>query len=221
MADYYPLLLRAVSRLEDNTGAARLELYERARTIAVAQLRAQAPKRSETEIMDELVALEMAILKVEREVPAPAHAPKPAPSPAAPPKAALPPAHASKAAPTPAHPSKAAPPQAAAAINRGNAPAERATAEMAALPESLGIMLIGIALIMGMVAFIGVLYVRGLVLVSAEVINYPILIAAMAILLCLFVALSLALFRRARIVALLDHLLKFTYSTLRRRMAPF
>ena len=65
MADYYPILARAVSRLATNTAQARQEVYEHARTILVAQLRSQDPELSALNIMSERVALEGAILRAE------------------------------------------------------------------------------------------------------------------------------------------------------------
>ena len=67
MADYYPILVRAVSRLATNNAQARQEVYEHARTILVAQLRSQDPELSALTIMSERVALEGAILRVETE----------------------------------------------------------------------------------------------------------------------------------------------------------
>jgi hypothetical protein len=67
MADYYPILARAVSRLATNNPQARQEVYEHARTILVAQLRSQDPELSALNIMSERVALEGAILRVETE----------------------------------------------------------------------------------------------------------------------------------------------------------
>jgi hypothetical protein len=65
MADYYPILARAVSRLTANNDQARQELYVHARTILDAQLPRQDPQISAPE--HERVALEMAILRVEAE----------------------------------------------------------------------------------------------------------------------------------------------------------
>ena len=67
MADYYPILARAVSRLATNNAQARQEVYGHARTILVAQLRSQDPELSALNIMSERVALEGAILRVETE----------------------------------------------------------------------------------------------------------------------------------------------------------
>jgi hypothetical protein len=68
MADYYPLVAKAVAGLEKNTGEGRRMLYERARTALVAQLRGMNdPPLTEAEITRERLALEEAIRKVEAE----------------------------------------------------------------------------------------------------------------------------------------------------------
>lgn len=67
MADYYPLIARAVGGLDNSTGEARRALYERARTALVAQLRSIEPPLSEADITRERLALEDAIRKVESE----------------------------------------------------------------------------------------------------------------------------------------------------------
>ena len=67
MADYYPLIAKAVAGLERNTGEGRRALYERARTALVAQLRGVIPALSESDITRERLALEEAIRKVEGE----------------------------------------------------------------------------------------------------------------------------------------------------------
>src|SRR5437763_15174858 len=65
MADYHPLIARAVEGLANNTAEARRTLYERARAALVAQLRGIDPPLSEAEITRERLALEDAIRKVE------------------------------------------------------------------------------------------------------------------------------------------------------------
>jgi hypothetical protein len=65
MADYYPLIARAVAGLEKNTGDARRVLYERARTALVSQLRGVNPALNESDVTRERLALEEAIRKVE------------------------------------------------------------------------------------------------------------------------------------------------------------
>ncbi|MFL5047319.1 MAG: hypothetical protein ACJ8EA_21010 [Xanthobacteraceae bacterium] len=67
MTDYYPLIGKAVAGLEKNTGEARRQLYERARTALVGQLRNMNPPLTESEITRERLALEEAIRKVEAE----------------------------------------------------------------------------------------------------------------------------------------------------------
>jgi hypothetical protein len=67
MADYYPLIARAVAGLEKNTGEGRRVLYERARTALVTQLRGVVPALSESDITRERLALEESIRKVEAE----------------------------------------------------------------------------------------------------------------------------------------------------------
>ena len=66
MNDYYPLIARAVERLDTSTGEARRAVYERARK-AVAQLRSNQPALLDADITKERLALEEAIRKVEAE----------------------------------------------------------------------------------------------------------------------------------------------------------
>ena len=67
MADYHPLISRAVAGLDKNTGENRRVLYERARTALVNQLRGVEPALEESDITRERLALEEAIRKVEAE----------------------------------------------------------------------------------------------------------------------------------------------------------
>ena len=67
MADYLPLIARAVAGLERNTKEQRRALYKRARTALVMQLRGVVPALDESEIRRERSALEDAIRKVERD----------------------------------------------------------------------------------------------------------------------------------------------------------
>src|SRR5215831_14971202 len=67
MADYQPLIARAVSGLDKSTGENRRALYERARTALVNQLRGVEPALDESDITRERLALEDAIRKVEAE----------------------------------------------------------------------------------------------------------------------------------------------------------
>src|SRR6266700_1580943 len=68
MADYYPLIARAVSGLDPSApGESRRALYERARAALIAQLRGVQPPLSESEITRERLSLEEAVRKVESE----------------------------------------------------------------------------------------------------------------------------------------------------------
>lgn len=68
MADYYPLIARAIAALDPNApGESRRALYERARTALIAQLRSVQPPLSESEITRERLSLEEAVRKVELE----------------------------------------------------------------------------------------------------------------------------------------------------------
>ena len=68
MADYYPLISRAVAGLEKNNGENRRALYERARAALLAQLRGVTPPLNESDITRERLALEELIRKVEAEL---------------------------------------------------------------------------------------------------------------------------------------------------------
>jgi hypothetical protein len=68
MADYYPLIARAIAGLDATApGEQRRALYERARTALIAQLRSVEPPLSESEITRERLSLEEAVRKVESE----------------------------------------------------------------------------------------------------------------------------------------------------------
>src|ERR1700676_4124774 len=68
MADYYPLIARAISGLDPSApGESRGALYERARAALIAQLRGVEPPLSESEITRERLSLEEAVRKVESE----------------------------------------------------------------------------------------------------------------------------------------------------------
>src|SRR5246127_4577958 len=68
MADYYPLIARAIAGLDPNApGESRRALYERARAALIAQLRSVDPPLSESEITRERLSLEEAVRRVESE----------------------------------------------------------------------------------------------------------------------------------------------------------
>jgi len=68
MADYYPVIARAVSRLPSKTDEARHAIYERARTALQKNLRTHDPPLSPAELATEHSALEAAISRVETEL---------------------------------------------------------------------------------------------------------------------------------------------------------
>lgn len=116
MADYYPLIARAVAGLDNNTGEARRAVYDRARSALLAQLRGAEPRLPDADITRERLALEAAIRKVETEAvrggqPAPQMPGQPsAPRPAAPSASSMPPREAAKTPPSFASPAAPLPP---------------------------------------------------------------------------------------------------------------
>jgi hypothetical protein len=162
MADYYSVLSRAVVSLDTRDSPAREELYERARSILVSELRRQNPKISALTITREQAALEAAIRKIETDL--------------------LPETHK----------------RSAARINNQNDKSELTDA-MGRMPKALAAMLFSIAYLAAVVGFSGVVYLRGLALVYADIIQYPILLGAMAVLACVLVPLSRTVFRKLRL----------------------
>ena len=65
MADYYPLIAKAVTGLVDAQD--RRVLYQRGRDALLAELRAVNPPLSERVITDERIAFEEAIRRIESE----------------------------------------------------------------------------------------------------------------------------------------------------------
>ena len=80
MADYYPLLMRALDGLPDPAPEARRRVYERARAALIAQLRSLNPPVAEAEILRECLSLDDAVQRIEQtyaemHAPAPEHPP--------------------------------------------------------------------------------------------------------------------------------------------------
>jgi hypothetical protein len=67
VADYYPLISRAVADLPQNNREARDAIYERARNTLVGLVRGKTPTLSESELSRERRSLEEAISRVEEE----------------------------------------------------------------------------------------------------------------------------------------------------------
>ncbi|GEO17269.1 histidine kinase [Microvirga aerophila] len=81
MADYYPLIARAVEGLSETSPDMRRAVYERARTALMEQLRNLDPPLSEADIRRERQSLDAAISRVEAEyAPEPAASTSPAPA---------------------------------------------------------------------------------------------------------------------------------------------
>ncbi len=166
MADYYSVLARAVVNLATGDDAARQELYERARSIIVAELRRQNPKISALTLTREQAALEAAIRRLEAELQ---------------PRLRK---------------------QARKQDRNTNQSGRSELAEVDRLrqmPKALAAMLFGTAYLAAVIAFSGVIYLRGLALVYADIIQYPILLGVMAALGCLLIPLSRSVFRRLRV----------------------
>lgn len=83
MAEYYPLIAKAIASLPNPTVETRHAIYERARTALVRQLRNMQPPAPESDITREANALDEAIARLETELapppPAPVEEPAPAP----------------------------------------------------------------------------------------------------------------------------------------------
>lgn len=94
MADFHPILARAIAGLTDKSPEARRAVYDRARTALLAQLRSLDPPLSEADITRERLSLDEAVSRIEAEIALaeaiepslpPLPLDEPAPAPAAPP----------------------------------------------------------------------------------------------------------------------------------------
>lgn len=65
MVDYYPVLARAVSRLQVNSAQARQDVYEHARIVLIANLDKSGSQASALRIISEWIAFETAVRRVE------------------------------------------------------------------------------------------------------------------------------------------------------------
>ncbi len=95
MADYYPLLAKAVAGLPNSTPDTRRAIYDRARNALLGQLRRLEPPVPEADVERESGALEVAVARLEAEL-----APPPEPQPEQGGAPEPPPGPVSKAAPT-------------------------------------------------------------------------------------------------------------------------
>lgn len=83
MADYYPLIARAVGTLPEQSTESRRTVYDRARSALAAQLRSVEPPLSDADLRREQTALDSAIERLEQEY---GGAEPPPPPPAPPPR---------------------------------------------------------------------------------------------------------------------------------------
>src|SRR5664279_5085755 len=72
MADYYPLIAKAVAGLQSSTPETRGAIYQRARNALLGQLRRLDPPIPESDVARESASLEDAIARLEAELAPPA-----------------------------------------------------------------------------------------------------------------------------------------------------
>ncbi len=240
MADYYPILAKAVASLAHNDAQARQDLYARARTIVADQLRGRGLRSGAGEAVREQATLETAIRKIEAEL-------QPAKTridgePRRPARRgggaaqervdntarslskilqAVQPGEASAAAPRPSpresvNGRQAPAPQVDAKTPPIGGGREDESKEFGEAPNSLGTLLFATAYIVAALAFTGVTYIRSIVWLYQGVIGYPILLAIMAVTLALFIAPPVMIFRKASALPTIDVLLRYIHSASRR-----
>jgi len=213
MADYYPVLARAISRLSDNDARKRQEIYDRARTVVLEELRKLDPEK----IAPEQAQLEAAILRLEAELSAKDVA---AAGAEPPPGAEVDPAPHSK---TPSgywarifrSPRPPAPARARGSKARGRR-AQKPPDELGGMLTSLSTMLFGTAFLVAVLAITGVVYVRGLIWVAAGVITYPGLLVVTAAVFGLSLAVAISIFRAAPALSAFGFLSRLIHSASRR-----
>jgi hypothetical protein len=187
MADYYPIIARAVSGLHSNTAEGRHALYDRARTAVLAQLRGQDPPVPELRIVRETEALEAAIRKLEASYTAES---KTGQAPTIEPDRNLP----------------TAPPVEIGNEYRLHPQTAARTNTAANAIKGVGSIMLGIASFAAII-FVSVIFIRGLAWVSEHLIGYLTFPVSAALVLCLFVFLPLALFRKTRFISVYGFLI--------------
>lgn len=240
MADYYPVLARAVCGLPSNDAQARRELYARARAIVGEQLRCGG-RDTAVEVLREQAALEAAIGRIEAEARS-SHMPNNG-------KAAVARASARRAiAPAEqraentarslskilqavqSHEASAqsAPPSWQNAKNALRSPlpaieqknpaptdhqgSRTATSGLGQAPNSVGTMLFGLTYVVAALAFVGVTYIRCTVWLYQGVIGYPMLLGVMAFTIGLFTVPPVAIFRKTSNLPTIDSVWRFIYA---------
>ena len=238
MADYYPVLARAVSGLPSNDAQARRDLYARARTIVGEQLR-RGGRGNAPDILREQATLEAAIGRIEAEarsrtemngeavVPRPSRRPAVAP---AEPRAAnaarslskiLQAVEVHETSAGPQLPSRLQPKNVIRALlpaleqNKTGATGVRSglrtTSGLGQAPNSVGTMLFGLTYVVAALAFAGVTYIRCSVWLYQGVIGYPTMLGVMAFTLGLFIVPPWAIFRKTSSLPTIDSVWRFLY----------
>lgn len=242
MADYYPVLTRAISALPINDPQARRELYGRARTIVNEQLR-NGGQSAAVEVLREQAALEAAIGRIEAEAQsARLHIAA---------KAAAAPAGKRGAIATPERRGenttrslskilqavqseemeRASAPQrkavngttalsavikTAAAATIDERKTAKASSALGKAPSSLGTMLFELTYVVAALAFTAVTYIRCIVWVYQGVISYPVLLGVMAFTCALFIAPPVIIFQKTSSLPTIDTVWRFIHATSRR-----
>jgi hypothetical protein len=234
MADYYPILSRAVAGLPHNDAPARQDLYDRARTIVTEQLR--SGRKGANEAAREQAALEAAIRQIESEARPPKMRMKGEPQqtpqhPVATPAQeradrtakslakilqAVQPGETGEASPATERRKSATGRIKPQASETSEASTFNESAELGDAPNSFGTLLFATAYIVTALAFTGVATVRSIVWLYEGFIGYPILLAIMAATLALFVVPPLLVFRKNAALPTIDDLLRFIHSASRR-----
>lgn len=242
MADYYPVLARAISGLPSNDRQARRALYARARTIVTEQLR-DGGRSAAVEVLREQAALEAAIGRIEAET-RPARLPLngKTSAPLVGKRVAIAPAgrrientarslskilHAVQSEET----ESAGEPQrkavngttalsptleSAAIATIDDRTKTKAPSALGKAPSSLGTMLFDLTYVVAAFAFTAVTYIRCSVWVYQGIISTPIMLGVMAFTLALFIAPPAVIFRRTSRLPTIDMVLRFIHSTSRR-----
>ena len=227
MADFYPVLARAVSGLSAHDSQGRRDLYARARAILGEQLR-QSGRGGAVDVLREQAALEAAIGRIEAETRAPRRAANGKPvAPAGKETAiAIPERRADSTARSlskilQAVQSDDADDRPAAIKSPGVTPADawnatKAPSSLGRAPSSLGTMLFDLTYVVAALAFTAVTYIRCIVWVYQGIIGYPALLGVMAFTLALFIAPPVIIFRRTSRLPSIDSVWRLIHATSRR-----
>jgi len=240
MADYYPVLARAVSGLPCNDAQARRALYARARAIVGEQLR-RGGRDTAVDVLREQAALEAAIGRIEAEARS-SHTPNNGKAAVARASArrAIAPAEqrventvrslskilqavqSHEASPQSALPSRQKPNNALrsplpAIEQKNTAPTDRrssttTTSGLGQAPNSVGTMLFGLTYVVAALAFASVTYIRCTVWLYQGAIGYPILLGVMAFTLGLFIVPPMMIFRKTSNPPTIDSVWRFIYA---------